>query len=525
MINTRTATILAAACVATTVAASPARALVPRPAPTVAERFVGSYLDHIRADPARLRDFFYAMPKGGDLHNHLSGAATTELLLSLAVDDGLCLDKTDTAVPGPCPDGTRPAGDTVTDQAFHDEVMRAWSMKDFGEGAETGHDHFFATFGKFAEASGRHPAEMLAEVADTAAKQNQVYLETMLTPASAAGAALAAKVGFDPDFAAMRRKLEANGLAAVVASARADADKVLADYRTVDKCGTLHPAPGCKLTVRFISQVSRASNPARVFTQMLVGMELAQTDPRFVAVNLVQPEDLPSSLQNYTLQMRMLDFLHPLYPKAHITLHAGELTPALVSPADLAFHIREAVELGHAERIGHGVDVAWEDGSHELLKELAARDVAIEVPLTSNEQILKVAGDAHPLPLYRDYGVPVVLATDDPGVSRIDISEEYQKAETTYRLDYWQLKDLARNSLRYAFVPGRGLWADQDRNLPVADCRILLLPSYDTPRCRAYLAANPKASLEAKQEKAFDAFEAAVLTGRLTAAPPEPRRR
>ncbi len=171
------------------------------------------------------------------------------------------------------------------------------------------------------------------------------------------------------------------------------------------------------------------------------------------------------------------------------------------------------------------MDVAWEDKSHELLRELAARNVPIEVPLTSNEQILKVAGDAHPLPLYRDYGVPVVLATDDPGVSRIDISEEYQKAETTYRLDYRQMKDLARNSLEYAFLPGKGLWADRDRNLPVAECRILSLPSYGTPRCKAFLAANPKASFEAAQEKAFGAFEGAVLTGRLASAPPVPRRR
>ena len=511
----------AAACLISIGFAAPASALAPTPTPTptMAERFVDGYLDGIRADPSRLRNFFYAMPKGGDLHNHLSGAASTELLLQLAVQDGLCIDSTDKAAPSPCPVGARPAADTVTDQAFHDQVIRAWSMKDFIEGTESGHDHFFNAFGKFGEATWRHPGTLLAQVADTAAKQHQSYLETMLTPASAKAAALAAKVGFDPDFAAMRDRLMADGaLDDVVASARRDADAAMAEYQAVDKCGTPAAAPGCSLTIRFISQVSRASDSARVFTQMLVGMRLASVDPRFVAINLVQPEDAPPSLQNYTLQMRMLDYLHPLYPKAHITLHAGELTPDLVSPANLAFHIRQAVELGHAERIGHGVDVAGENSSSRLLHELAARNIPIEVPLTSNEQILKVSGYTHPLPLYLANSVPIVLATDDPGVSRIDITGEYQKAATTYRLHYRQLKELARNSLNYAFLPGRSLWAGPDRTLPVKACRSFFIANYAMPSCRAFLAANPKAALEAEQEESFAAFETTVLTGRLPTA-------
>ncbi|NUR25389.1 MAG: adenosine deaminase [Catenulispora sp.] len=526
MINIRRVVVAGTtACLITTGVAAQARAVASTSNPTAAERLVDGYLDQIRGDAAGLRNFFYALPKGGDLHNHLSGAASTELLLRLAVQDGLCIDGTDTAVPGPCPSGARPAADTDRDPAFHDEVIRAWSMQDFVAGAESGHDHFFNAFGKFGEASWRHPGTLLGEVADTAAKQNQSYLETMITPASSKAAALAAKVGFDPDFAAMRAKLMADGaLDAVVASARQDADAGMAEFQTVDHCGTPQATPGCSLTIRFVSQVSRGSNPARVFTQMLVAMQLASVDPRFVAVNLVQPEDSQPSLENYSLQMRMLDYLHPLYPKAHITLHAGELTPELVSPADLAFHIREAVNVGHAERIGHGVDVAWEKDAQQLLEDLAAKNVAVEVPLSSNEQILRVAGDNHPLPLYREYGVPVVLATDDQGISRIDVSGEYQKAATRYQLHYWELKGLARNSLDYAFVPGQSLWAGPDRTLPVAECRSFFIADYGLPTCKTFLAANPKAALEAKQEQAFAAFESTVLTGRLAGAPAEPRR-
>ncbi|MHB1793689.1 MAG: hypothetical protein ACYCPO_01870 [Acidobacteriaceae bacterium] len=59
--------------------------------------------------------------------------------------------------------------------------------------------------------------------------------------------------------------------------------------------------------------------------------------------------------------MQMFDLLHHDYPQVHLSLHAGELAPGLVPPNGLRFHIREAVDLGHAQRIGHGVDVMYED--------------------------------------------------------------------------------------------------------------------------------------------------------------------
>ncbi|MFJ9696988.1 adenosine deaminase [Kitasatospora sp. NPDC101183] len=521
MITPRRSTMIAAAVCAALLTPLVPMAAQAAPAPaskgsrTLAERKVDARLDRLRDDPAALRAFLHDLPKGGDLHNHLSGAVSTELLIKLAAEDGLCIDTgTLTAQNPPCTATARPAADAVTDQAFRQNVIRAWSMQDFAPGgAESGHDHFFATFGKFGEASWRHPGKMLAEVTDTMADQHQSYLETMLTPASGGAAALSAKVGWDADLAKLRDKLLAdNGIANLVAQARSDADKLFAEYRTTENCGTDRAAPGCAVTVRIVSQASRASTPARVFTQLLLGMELAGQDDRFVAVNLVQPEDYQSSLDNYDLQMRMLDYLHPLYPKAHITLHAGELTPGLVKPEDLRSHIREAVLTGHAERIGHGVDVAGEDDSDGLLSLLAERQVLVEVPLTSNEQILQVSGQDHPFPLYRANGVPVALATDDPGVSRGDITGEYEKAATRYDLGYRDLKDLSRASLEFGFLPGRSLWKDRTRFQPVPECAGETLGSTNPrPRCAALLEASPKAQQEWKQERGFGEFERAVL--------------
>ncbi|MEV7954131.1 adenosine deaminase [Streptomyces sp. NPDC088141] len=487
----------------------PAAYASPR-AVTRAERRTAAYLDSLRDRPARLRSFFKALPKGGDLHNHLSGAARTEFLIKLAGEKGLCIDATMTAVAPPCGPGKRPAADARTDADFRRQIVRAWSMQDF-PADQSGHDHFFDTFNKFGMATWDR-GKLLADVADTVVEQNQFYLETMVTPASDSAKKLADTVGYDPDFAAFHRKLLAGGqLDRVVDEAVQEANDANAQFRVAAHCDTRRPDPGCRLPVRWISQVSRGSSPARVFTQIAVGMRLAERDPRFVAVNLVQPEDWDSSLANYSLQMRMLKYLHGQYPGAHLTLHAGELAPGLVKPEDLTFHIREAVLVAGAERIGHGVDLVHENDWRQLARTMARRKVAVEVPFSSNKQILGIAGADHPFNAYRRYGVPVVLSTDDPGVSRIDISHEYQYAAKTYGLRYTELKDLARASLEYAFRRGRSLWAADSAPSayqPVSACRGDRLGA-DRPsaRCARYLAGNPKAATQWRQETAFAAFE------------------
>ncbi|MFJ5094611.1 adenosine deaminase [Streptomyces sp. NPDC088557] len=491
-------------------AAGPAASRVPTPA----EARTDAYLASVRERPARLRAFFRSMPKGGELHNHLSGAVSTEYLIQLAAEDGLCV-RTDTlaAVVPPCGPGTRPAADARTDRAFREDLIRAWSMQDFPPGGN-GHDHFFDTFDKFGEVTWRHRGKMLAEFADGVAAQNQSYLETMITPASDSAKKLAAEVGWDPDLAALHRKLTAGGrLDSVVREAVEETDDGDAEFREAAGCGTARERPGCGLTVRWISQVSRGSSPERVFTQLALGMRLSERDGRYVAVNLVQPEDWDSSLKNYRLQMRMIAYLRGVYPQARVTLHAGELWPGLVKPEDLTFHIAEAVGTARTDRVGHGVDLVHENDWQGTARAMAAREVAVEVPFTSNAQILGVRGAEHPFETYRAYGVPVVLATDDPGVSRIDITHEYQYAARTYGLSYPQLKDLARASLEYAFLPGASLWRGNPttegyRTVPACRGERPGTP-VRSAACRRLVEGSPKAALEWRQESSFAAFETA----------------
>ncbi|MGH2841320.1 MAG: adenosine deaminase family protein [Solirubrobacteraceae bacterium] len=476
------------------------------------ERSTARYLDSIRGDPAKLHAFLAAMPKGADLHNHLSGAVPTETLIGYAVEDGLCIDETFTATSAPppggsCPAGQRPAAASTTDSAFLAQILRAWSMEGFVAGEETGHDHFFATFGKFGLATSRK-GDMLAAVANINATHNVQYLETLVSRQGDAVRALAKQVGFDSDFAALRGKLLAGGFAQIVRAARGETD---ADRRRFDEllgCRTSDPQPGCALEVRYDYQVGRATDPEIVFTNLMLGFALQRSDRRYVGVNLVQPEDNVVALRDYTLQMRMIRYLRTVYPRAHVTLHAGELVPGLVEPSDLRFHIRQAVTIAGAERIGHGVDLVHERNYPRLLRTMARRHVLVEAPLTSNAQILGVSGAAHPFQRYRAAGVPVALATDDPGVSRIDITHEYEFATTEYDLRYRDLKTLARASLEHAFLPGRSLWRAPDsyRRRPACAHDV---PSAARPsrRCRALLRSSAKATVQWKQEARLRRFE------------------
>jgi adenosine deaminase len=82
------------------------------------------------------------------------------------------------------------------------------------------------------------------------------------------------------------------------------------------------------------------------------------------------------------------------------------------------------------------------------------KQIAVEINLTSNDQILDVRGREHPFQAYRAAGVPVVLSTDDAGVERIDLTHEYARAARDYGLSYAAMKELARASLAHSFARG-----------------------------------------------------------------------
>jgi len=506
--------------------ASPALAQTkgPRSAavPTNSEQRTGLGLQAARQNPLQLRHFLFGMPKGADLHNHLSGAVYAESWIRAAAEDHLCIDLAKFAFAKPlassssggeqpeCGDDKVPAADAYKDQHLFDALVDAFSMRGFVPSpGMTGHDHFFDTFSRFGGTDHRHLGEWIDEVATRAAAQNEQYLELMHTPDFSNTAAIAREIGWRDDFSQLRDDLLAHGLRDDVAFAKTGLDQAEALRLKHEHCGQPEAASACHVQVRYLCQVLRGFPKEQVFAQTLLCFETASADPRFVGINLVMPEDGYTAMSDYALHMRIVGFLHALYPKIHLSLHAGELTPALVPYEGLCCHIRLAVEQAQAERIGHGVDIIYEDHPHALLKEMAANHVMVEISLTSNDVILGVSGKVHPFSLYRLFGVPVALSTDDEGVSRIDLTHEYVRAVQTYDLHYADLKRMVRTGLEHSFLPGASLWSVPDtftRAVPACS-HDSLGAEEPSPGCAAFLKSSERAQQQWELERRFRVFE------------------
>lgn len=496
------------------------RSAAAKPEQGSAEEKTARYFESLRKSPPQQLAFLLKMPKGADLHNHLSGSTYAESYIQWAADNGLCVNNQTMELIVPASKSycepkayLTPATAALTNSVLYRQMIDAWSMRNWQLSGQSGHDHFFDAFVKFGPAGYNAMGAMIAEAASRAGRGHVLYLELLLTPdgvpEGVVSTMIGQTVGWDGNAASTLNKLKENGIARAAATAIKNLTDAEAQKNQLLKCGTPQADAGCAVTVRYIAQVSRGGSLGGVFAQMVTGFSLA-ADPnsKVVGLNLVQGEDGLSSMQNFSVHMQMLNALRPLYPQAHLSLHAGELAPGLVPPDGLSFHVRESVMTAGAERIGHGVDIMHENEPYELLQEMARRNVLVEICLSSNDLILGISGANHPLATYMQYGVPVALATDDEGVARSEISREYLKAAQEQGLGYVQLKTMARNSLNFAFISGSSLWSDSRKFVPVAQCTAdVATMKLTSSGCKQYISGSEKAKLQWQLEADFKAFE------------------
>lgn len=127
----------------------------------------------------------------------------------------------------------------------------------------------------------------------------------------------------------------------------------------------------------------------------------------------------------------------------HLTIHAGEWGGAQ--------NVRQAIELFEAERIGHGVKVMEDENVLALARE---RGTVFEVCVTSNYQSGAVSSlKQHPLPAMLGAGLKATINTDDPSVSRITLTHEYQVVCETLGLSFETLKGCILTAAQAAFLP------------------------------------------------------------------------
>ncbi len=422
-----------------------------------------SYLEKIRNNEALLTAFFQQMPKGGDLHHHFSGSVYAEPLLERAIAEDFYLNIETMGVAK-----TKPAkGNWQTFSSLKNEgklpfyqqqIMQTWSAKDYN-GSVPSDDLFFDSFMKFEPTIAGHFAEGMLELKKRAIAENVSYIETQLSTIPCD-----MDVSDLTDFNSKLRQAAAQKDEKAVlklldelnkAIQQKDAKKYAMDFNTnfIAKLQKDLKIDDEKFTMRYQNFVLRFMNPVDLFKNLTIAFISANESKLVAGVNIVSPEHGDNSMKDYWLHMVMFKYCHSKFPDVKYTLHAGELTLGLVQPEDLTWHINDAIHVAGANRIGHGVDIAYEENSYDLLRYMAKNNIPIEINLASNEFILKVKEGRHPFTLYREFNVPIVISTDDAGILRTNMTEQYVLLAKRYPdVSYATIKQYVYNSINYSFI-------------------------------------------------------------------------
>lgn len=421
---------------------------------------VESHLGKVRRDKAALRAFLRQMPKGAELHSHLSGTASPDRLLELALqskryryfvrvpnqtsapDDPKAYAFVALQREAPIPQDEKatfvPVAKLLNPQtdAQRQQLAAYRRAMTIAEDEPNPNAVFFkAIFGRNDTVTGDTEIVplMLADVVEQAGRDRLSYVEIMFSP-------------FPKDLHAS--DAEENKLLNLT-SAREYLSSLLA---AVERANEKYPSSE-RVEVRFLLSFPRTR--PKLFTQLPIAFELASASDAvgqaIAGINLVGNEysddpkigqeiASPSAIDEFILSLRRI------YPTVRLSMHAGESNK-------WDWHIRDSILMG-AERIGHGVNLALSPQPNPPEAVLMRRhDISIEACLTSNHLLLKVPFERHPFLNYLRAGIPVSLSTDNTGVFGIDMTEEFARAvESHPDLSWKELKQMARFSLEHAFV-------------------------------------------------------------------------
>lgn len=464
---------------------------------------INSHFNQIKNDPQALYLFLKQMPKGGELHYHLAGGPSAEVMLELVARGDYCLNtKTMTVVESQEPCEGISTKQINAKSALYNSIVRSWSMEGFTSENESGHDHFFNTFMKFMPIVYQYRSQLIANVLQRAAAQNEHYIEIMDIPDNANSLSFGSLIANASTYDKKRALLLADKEFQQNVNNTINESKLMeAQAREELQCIVNPQKKACQIKLKVLYYVLREQPLDNLFAQALNAFEaVSRSQSNLVGVNLVQPEDGVISMRDYEQQMRIFNYLHNKYPNVHIALHAGELTSEFVPEKELTYHIQDALMIGHAQRIGHGIDITHEPKS--VLTHMAQNEVAVEINLVSNARILNISGALHPLNYYLEHQVPIVLSTDDEGILRTNLTEQYMKAAVEHRLDYTTIKQINRNTLTYAFIEGQSIWSNATKGKLVSACLDL-----DSKHCMQFIKNNEKAQLQWSFEKELSAFE------------------
>ncbi|MCP3675657.1 MAG: adenosine deaminase [Gammaproteobacteria bacterium] len=392
------------------------------------------WFDEIKAssDKTELYRLLYFMPKGGDLHNHLSGAGFSEWWYEIALSQQSrgyiyytriqqlnCETSKNRAIIDfrnisniefehlkPCVQKQYKKLSVLTD-GEKTQWLNSLRLDKPNEGRE----EFFERHWQRLHALYANPwikAELLYKNMQAFAKEGLVYLEFQI---SLNGFVKADGSEFPEDDVAdvYRRRL---------------------NQQDAKKTG---------ITVRFQSDLLRFLPGAE--KRLVFNYQFVDANPDlWVGINMVGREDHPNGQPKRF--MATMKKMKKKYPDIKASIHAGE-------SEERNFNVRDTLMMG-ADRIGHGVNLIYDKKTMQSMEH--SRHL-IEINLISN-LLLEYVDDyaSHPFPTYLRSGIPVTLSTDDRGMWDSTMTDEYFVATTEFDLSWQEIKLLITNSIQYGFM-------------------------------------------------------------------------
>ncbi|KOY88178.1 hypothetical protein AD998_12115 [bacterium 336/3] len=417
-------------------------------------------------DSAKIAEFVAFMPKGGDIHHHYTGAIPVEVYLDWAKKMGKFYN-TDPQVKSlfvntPCKNCI-----SIDELRKNTTILQRWSIEGFPIPYNKPLDvkqssHYFFTAPNFgAGLELRNEKDGFLYLKEQALKEKVQYIETIYEAPSTQELKVKFPDFYEDSLLLYQSKKDSVGairlLTAMLKKMESEKSYIKHIQQYILQTKKYHEGiDDSQFTLRFQTYVFRLQQNVKVFKDLYSCFKTTELDKAglFVGVNIVGPENNENALKNYWLHMQMFKLLKQKYPRVRLALHAGELVPALANGEYLQSNIKNAIEIAGAERIGHGMDIAYEKDMANTLKTMKNKNIPVEINITSNEFILGVGmnGNSHPVMLYHKAGVPIIISSDDPGVSRSSLTNEYFKLITRYSLSYKEIKQFVYNSIQYSFM-------------------------------------------------------------------------
>jgi adenosine deaminase CECR1 len=362
----------------------------------------------------------WALPKGGDLHNHheysvpmlfwLEGAVrgnydTRYRISPCGEADALrWLNLREDSV-SRLPECER--RDFMPVRSLDESQRKAWMSAMILDGDESKDEFFERIVLRLGDLERDHRliSEALVVAQRQLQAQNAVYLETQADPRGFA------RMTEDQGADVIRRRLSASDSAGTGVAVRMQVS-----------------------TVRFLDDAEKDLSDGFAFVH--------RNRDLWAGVNLVGREDNPAGRPSrFTI---VLEGLRRQYPDVLLSLHAGE-------SGERDSNVAETLDLG-AKRIGHGINAHLDP---RAMARLGDGRTLIEMSLISNQK-LGYTPDLrkHPFPLYLRKGIPVCLNTDDLGILDSNLTDEYFAAIVLFDLTWAEVVQIGRWSLEFSFAEG-----------------------------------------------------------------------